>query len=199
MIHSGAGSSTNKRIIFSRIWFILTAAIGILFGGIITRLLSLQSNNNKKYLNLSDENRLREWRLPPVRGDFKDYFGKIIAGNVEIFQLHVVPEEVTNFRVLMFRLRKILNLSDNEYRKIIKKKNSQKPWETLIISNNLSWDEFSKINLYLHELNGAKPVLSIARNYPFKDNYSHVLGYVSQASVEDINRNEIIKNNHVPG
>ena len=77
-------------------------------------------NNNKKYLNLSDENRLREWRLPPVRGDFKDYFGKTIAGNVEIFQLHVVPEEVTNFKVLMFRLRKILNLSDNEYRKIIK-------------------------------------------------------------------------------
>ena len=199
MINSGDGGSTKKRNIVSRRMFILTAAKVIIFGGIITRLFSLQINNNKKYLNLSDENRLREWRLPPVRGDFKDYFGKTIAGNVEIFQLHVVPEEVTNFKVLMFRLRKILNLSDNEYRKIIKKKNSQKPWETLIISNNLSWDEFSKINLYLHELNGAKPVLSIARNYPFKDNYSHVLGYVSQASVEDINRNEIIKNNHVPG
>ena len=199
MINSGDGGSTKKRNIVSRRMFILTAAKVIIFGGIITRLFSLQINNNKKYLNLSDENRLREWRLPPVRGDFKDYFGKTIAGNVEIFQLHVVPEEVTNFKVLMFRLRKILNLSDNEYRKIIKKKNSQKPWETLIISNNLSWDEFSKINLYLHELNGAKPVLSIARNYPFKDNYSHVLGYVSQASVQDINRNEIIKNNHVPG
>ena len=199
MINSGDGGSTKKRNIVSRRMFILTAAKIVIFGGIITRLFSLQINNNKKYLNLSDENRLREWRLPPVRGDFKDYFGNIIAGNVEIFQLHVVPEEVTNFKVLMFRLRKILNLSDNEYRKIIKKKNSQKPWETLIISNNLSWDEFSKINLYLHELNGAKPVLSIARNYPFKDNYSHVLGYVSQASVEDINRNEIIKNNHVPG
>ncbi len=199
MINSGDGGSTKKRNIVSRRMFILTAAKVIIFGGIITRLFSLQINNNKKYLNLSDENRLREWRLPPVRGDFKDYFGKTIAGNVEIFQLHVVPEEVTNFKVLMFRLRKILNLSDNEYRKIIKKKNSQKPWETLIISNNLSWDEFSKINFYLHELNGAKPVLSIARNYPFKDNYSHVLGYVSQASVEDINRNEIIKNNHVPG
>ena len=199
MINSGDGGSTKKRNIVSRRMFILTAAKVIIFGGIITRLFSLQINNNKKYLNLSDENRLREWRLPPVRGDFKDYFGNIIAGNVEIFQLHVVPEEVTNFKVLMFRLRKILNLSDNEYRKIIKKKNSQKPWETLIISNNLSWEEFSKISLYLHELNGAKPVLSIARNYPFKDNYSHVLGYVSQASIEDINRNEIIKNNHVPG
>ncbi len=85
MINSGDGGSTKKRNIVSRRMFILTAAKVIIFGGIITRLFSLQINNNKKYLNLSDENRLREWRLPPVRGDFKDYFGKTIAGNVEIF------------------------------------------------------------------------------------------------------------------
>ena len=199
MINSGDGGSTKKRNIVSRRMFILTAGKIIIFGGIISRLFSLQINDNKKYLNLSDENRLREWRLPPVRGDFVDFFGNTIAGNVEVFQLHVIPEEVTNFKILMFRLRKILNLSDNDYKKIINKKNSQKPWETLIISNNLSWEEFSKINLYLHELNGAKPVLSIARNYPYSDNYSHVLGYVSEASIKDINRNEIIKNNHVPG
>tara|TARA_A100000164_G_scaffold369788_1_gene394939 strand:+ start:2581 stop:4554 length:1974 start_codon:yes stop_codon:yes gene_type:complete len=199
MINSGDGGSIKKRNIVSRRMFLLSAGKLIIFGGIIARLFSLQINDNKKYLNLSDENRLREWRLPPVRGDFVDYFGNVIARNVEVFQLHVVPEEITNFRVLMFRLRKILKLSDNDYRKIIKKKNSQKPWETLIISDNLSWEEFSKINLYLHELNGAKPVLSIARNYPFKDNYSHVLGYVSEASIKDINRNQVIKNNHVPG
>ena len=72
MINSGDGGSTKKRNIVSRRMFILTAAKVIIFGGIITRLFSLQINNNKKYLNLSDENRLREWRLPPVRGDFKD-------------------------------------------------------------------------------------------------------------------------------
>ena len=38
----------------------------------------------KKYLTLSDKNRLREWRLPPVRGDFLDFFGKTIAGNTEV-------------------------------------------------------------------------------------------------------------------
>ena len=76
---------------------------------------------------------------------------------------------------------------------------SDKTWETLIISENLSWEQFSKINLYLHELDGAKPVLSISRNYPFKENYTHVLGYVSRASVSDLNENEIIRKNHVSG
>ena len=179
--------------------FILSAAKVLVFSGIIARLFSLQISENKKYLTLSDKNRLREWRLPPVRGDFLDYFGNIIAGNTEVYQLHVIPEEVSNFKTLIVRLKEILNLTDKEYVKIIKKKNSQKPWETLIISENLSWEQFSKLNLYLHELDGAKPVLSISRNYPFKENYTHVLGYVSRASVSDLNENEIIKKNHVPG
>ena len=32
-----------------------------------------------------------------------------------------------------------------------------------------------------------------------KDNYTHVLGYVSQASESDLLNNVIIKKNHVPG
>ena len=53
----------------------------------------------------------------------------------------------------MVRLKDILNLSNNHLQDLIKKKNKQKPWETLIVSENLTWDEFSKINFYLHEGN----------------------------------------------
>ena len=194
-----SGTGIRKINVISRRMFILSAAKILIFSGIVARLFSLQINENKKYLTLSDKNRLREWRLPPVRGDFLDYFGKVIAGNTEVYQLHVIPEEVSNFKTLIVRLKEILGLSNKEYIKIIRKKNIQKPWETLIISENLSWEQFSKLNLYLHELDGAKPVLSISRNYPYKENYTHVLGYVSRASVSDINENEIIKQNHVPG
>jgi penicillin-binding protein 2 len=179
--------------------FIIGAAKLIVFAGIIARLFSLQITENKKYLTLSDKNRLREWRLPPVRGEFLDYFGNIIAGNLKVYQLHVIPEEVENFRYLMVRLKEILNLNNNEFEKIIKKKNKQKSWETLIISKNLTWEQFTKVNYFLHDLVGAKPVLAVSRNYPFSENYTHVLGYVSEASEQDILNNEMIKNKHVPG
>ncbi len=194
----GSGSSGKLNTI-SRRMFILSAAKVLVFGGIIARLFSLQVNENKKYLTLSDKNRLREWRLPPVRGEFLDYFGNTIAGNTEVYQLHVIPEEVNDFKNIMNRLKEILELSDKQYAKIIKRKKNQKPWETLIVSENLSWEHFSKLNLYLHELEGVKPVLSISRKYPYQENYTHVLGYVSRASVSDLNQNETIKNNHVPG
>ena len=94
MISSGGTGIGEKLNVISRRMFILSTAKVIIFGGIIARLFSLQISENKKYLTLSDKNRLREWRLPPVRGDFLDYFGKVIAGNTEVYQLHIIPEEV---------------------------------------------------------------------------------------------------------
>jgi len=195
----GSHFGGEKLQTINRRMFIIGAAKVIVFTGIIVRLFSLQITENKKYLTLSDKNRLREWRLPPVRGEFLDYFGNIVAGNLKVYQLHVIPEQVENFRNLMLRLKDILNLSNSEYSKIIKKKNSQKSWETLIVSDNLTWEQFTKVNFFLHDLTGAKPVLSVSRNYPFSENYTHVLGYVSMASEKDIIDNEVIKNTHVPG
>ena len=199
MISLGSDTSYRKQSVVNRRMFILSAAKILVFGGIVAQLFSLQINQNKKYLTLSDKNRLREWKLPPIRGDFQDFFGNTIAGNLKVYQLHIIPEQVENFNNLIVRVKDILDLDQKTLNKIIKKKNSQKPWETLIVSENLSWDQFVKINFYLHELSGVKPVLSVARSYPYNENYTHLLGYVAQASQNDIINNEEIKKKHVPG
>ena len=186
-------NSINRRM------FILAAAKVVILGGIISRLFFLQIKENKKYLTLSDKNRIREWKLPPVRGDFKDYFGNTIAGNFEAYQLHIIPEQVENFRYTINRIKKILDLSDKQFQKIIKKQKEIKSWETLIVADNLSWKNFSKINNHLYDLNGVKPIISISRNYPYKENYTHILGYVSQANEKDISTSEIIKDKFVQG
>jgi len=199
MIDEGGNTVFRKLSTINRRMFIFSLAKAVVFTGIVGRLFSLQINENKKYLTLSDKNRLRESRLPPVRGKFLDYFGNTIAGNLEVYQLHVIPEQVEDFRYLMVRLRDILGFDNAKLAKLIKKKNKQKPWETLIVSENLSWEEFSKINYYLHDLAGAKPVITIGRSYPYSESYTHILGYVAQVSKEDLNSSEIIKQRNVPG
>ncbi len=200
MINDEGGNTVFRKLsTINRRMFIFSAAKAVVFVGIVGRLFSLQISENKKYLTLSDKNRLRESRLPPIRGKFLDYFGKTIAGNLEVYQLHVVPEQVEDFKYLMVRLRDILGFDNSKLAQLVKKKNKQKPWETLIVSENLSWDDFAKINFYLHDLAGAKPVITIGRSYPYKESYTHVLGYVAQASIEDINNNEVIKQRNVPG
>ena len=183
----------------NRRMFIIVAAKVIVFTGIIGRLFTLQINESKKYLTLSDKNRVREWKLPPERGEFYDYFGKLIAGNQRVYQLHLIPEQVENFKSLAARLKNILELSDDEYSRILKKKDEIKPWETLIVSENLDWKQFAKVNNYLHELTGVKPVLSVSRYYPYKENLTHIIGYVNQATAEDLENSEQIKSKFVPG
>ena len=99
----GGDSTFRKLNTINRRMFIISAAKAVVFTGIVARLFSLQINENKKYLTLSDKNRLREWRLPPIRGQFFDYFGNVIAGNLKVYQLHVVPEQVEDFKYLMIR------------------------------------------------------------------------------------------------
>ena len=197
MIKSNSG--IRKTDVINRRMFIIGAAKVVVFVGIVARLFSLQINENKKYLTLSDKNRIREWKLPPTRGNIVDYFGNVIAGNLKVYQLHIIPEQVENFNYLLVRLKNLLNLSDKRIARINKLKAELKPWDSIIVSENLSWSQFVKINNYLYDLVGVKPVMTISRNYPFNDIYTHVLGYVSQPNEQEILENEIIQERFVPG
>ena len=193
-------SDTVKKVnLINRRLFIITAAKVLVFVGLSTRLYSLQVKDKKKYLTLSDKNRIRESKLPPVRGNFLDFFGNTIAGNNEVYQLHLIPEQVEDFRYVALRLKQILNLSERKFQKLLKKKNEVKPWDTIVVSDNLNWEQFSRVNNYLYELTGVKSVLSISRIYPYNEDFTHVLGYVSQANEKDIAENNEIKERFVPG
>ena len=54
-----------------------------------------------------------------------------------------------------------------------------------------------KINNFLYDLVGVKPVMTISRNYPFSDVYTHILGYVSQPNEDDILSNKVIQDNEI--
>ena len=183
----------------NRRMFIIIAAKIVVFSVIVSRLFSMQIKNNEKYITLSDSNRIKEWRHPPVRGEFHDYFGKIIASNQNVYQLHLVNDEVQDFSSLIIKLKNLLDLSEVEFKKIVNKQKVIKPWEQLIILESLSWDQFSKINSFLYELPGIKPVLAIVRYYPYKENLTHVLGYVNNPSEIDVELNQEIKKKLVPG
>ena len=188
----------SKVRLIGRRMFIISAAKAVVVLGIVGRLISLQINESKKYKTLSDKNRFREWKFSPPRGLIKDYFGKEIASNKQVYQLHIIPENSENLDVLLFRLKNILELTEKNVSKIRKKINSQKPWDPIIVSDNLTWSEFSRINLFLHELQGAEPVVSVARLYK-EPSSAHIIGYVSKASKKDLKTKEYLKNKIAAG
>ena len=198
MLNTGSGNTVIKSKLISRRMFVMTISKAVIVVGVLGRLISLQINESKKYKTLSDKNRFREWKLAPERGIIKDYFDREIASNKQVYQIHLIPENSQSIEQVFFRLKSILDLSEKKIFSLKKKIAKQKPWEPIIISDNLNWSEFSRINLFLHELQGVEPIVSVARVY--KDNSSaHVLGYVSQVSANDLKEKKYLKDMSVPG
>ena len=189
----------NKSRLITRRMFILSSLKIAVFIGIICRLFYLQISENIKWRSLSDKNRLREWKMPPQRGIIEDYFGEKIAKNSQVFQLHMIPEDVPNLEELFFRLSKIIDFNERKKSNLIKRLKKRKPWEPIIISDNLSWSEFSRLNLFLHETPGIKPVVSIARKYIEDGSFSHIIGYVSAVSVKDLENSALLRKINIPG
>jgi penicillin-binding protein 2 len=192
-------SNLDKNKIINRRLFILGSAKVGLLGLITSRLYNLQISEKKKYETLSDNNRFREWKTPPKRGVITDFYNNIIADNKRVYQVYLSLDETKDFNSSIFKLKNIIDLSNDELNKIYEKKQNIKPWDTILVSENLSWEKFSKLNLYLHEIEGAKPVLSTSRYYPYSNDLVHIIGYVGEASADDITKNKKIEENFVPG
>jgi len=189
----------NKSTVISRRMFILSALKISVFVSIISRLFYLQISENIKYKSLSDKNRFREWKLVPERGVIEDFFGNKLADNTQNFQLHMIPEDVPDMNVLFFKLSKVINFGNREQRKLIKLIKNRKRWEPIIISDNLNWEEFSRVNILMHEMQGVKPVVALARKYLSNGSSAHVVGYVSDASVKDLDNSKLLREINVPG
>jgi len=198
MLSFNSSNIASKTKTISRRMFLLNSIKALVLVGIFGRLASLQINDSSKYKSLADKNRFRESYFAPPRGIIKDYFGAEIASNAKVYQLHVIPENTPNIDKLIFRLKNLINISDKKLTLIQKKINRRKKWETTIISDNLTWSEFSRLNLFLHELEGAETVVSVARKY--KNNASaHAIGYVAEISPRDIRNKKYLKDINIKG
>ena len=181
----------NKGRLISRRMFVLSLVQITVFISIVSRLFYLQISENIKYRSLSDKNRLREWKISPSRGIITDFFGKKIAENKQVYQLHMMPEDVENIENLLFKLSRVINFDERRRRQLLKKLKKRKAWETIIVAENLSWAEFSRLNIFAHEMRGVKPVVSIDRKYFDDGSTSHIIGYVSYTSKKDLENNEL--------
>ena len=198
MLNFNSSNIASKTKTIGRRMFLLNTIKALVLVGIFVRLATLQINEATKYRSLADKNRFREIKFAPPRGIIEDYFGEEIAFNARVYQLHITPENTPDINILLFKLKNLINLSDKKLDLIKKTINKKKKWENTIISDNLTWPEFSKLNLFLHELEGAQPIVSVARIY--KNNASaHAIGYVSEISSRDIRNKKYLKKINISG
>jgi len=173
-------------VIFSRRSFILVALKCLFVFGLIIRLFFLQVLNSRAYRTLSEKNRIKFFLLEPKRGFIKDSKGVVLAENNVNYQLYFYKQLNKDYESSLNRVMNIFKLSQEdraEIHRIVKSSNYLYP---VLIRDNLSWGQVTKIESSGRELEGAYVNKGYVRYYPMKRVLAHVLGYVGIPSSDEI-------------
>ena len=164
-------------------------ALGVLLIVLTTILLLrvwyLQIYNNERFELLSKDNRVRLVPMPPVRGQIFDRNGKVLAENIPVFTLEIVPKDVDNMDVLLDEITKIIEVSPSDVRKFRAAVKSHRGFEPQVLKVNLNDQEVARFSVNQYRFRGAKVQARLQRNYPYAGEMAHVLGYVGRISQRD--------------
>lgn len=173
---------------FSRRHLLLAAAQGGLFAVLAGRLQYLQVSQAETYSTLAEANRVNINELSSERGRIRDRFGEVLADNDQRFQIVLIAEQAGNLPDTLGALQSVLGLSSNHMRDIKRRIKRAPKFKPLVVVDDLSWEDFSKLNLNLPFMQGVEPKVGDKRIYPQKQATAHLVGYVGAKTREDLRR-----------
>ncbi|MFQ5535049.1 MAG: penicillin-binding protein 2 [Sphingomonadales bacterium] len=170
---------------FSRRAVLLAGGKAALLTALVGRMYYLQVLEADQYEMLAEENRINLRLLSPPRGRIFDRAGEPIATNRLRYRIVLIPEQANDVEETLAALGKIIKLTEAQRRRIIKKARTAKSFLPITVSENLSWAEFAEINVNTPGLSGVQPDAAPTRDYPDRDLFAHVVGYVGAVSADE--------------
>jgi len=175
----------HRRTSFTRRSLMLSGGITAVFGLIAGRLYQLQVIDGDEYFAQAESNRISDRLLAPPRARILDRFGVPIAGSRRNYRVMVVPEQAGDLDTMLDQLAKVIPINERIRSRVRKDESARKPFMPVLVADNLSWDDFARLNLDLPYFRGVQPEVGESRDYPYAEQFSHVLGYVAAVSPED--------------
>jgi penicillin-binding protein 2 len=172
---------------FTRRTLLLSGGMAAIFGVLAGRLYQLQIVDGNLYLTEAEDNRISERLLAPERGRIIDRFGVALASSRRNYRVLLVPEHAEEgIAPTIDALARIIPIPERNRAKLIKDAAAAKPFAPIVVAENVSWDDFARLNLDIPYLKGVEPDVGDTRDYPYTDELSHVVGYVAAVSPEEI-------------
>ena len=152
-------------------WIFLIVVL--LFLIIFFKIVYVQVFSYDKLSSLSDDLWSRELPISASRGKILDRNGVVLADNITITSLIIIPNQVKDAEKISKVLSEILGTSyEDMYAHVTKKTSIERVHPE---GRNLSFEIADKINSY--SFDGVYLVKESKRYYPNKNMLSHVLGY----------------------
>jgi penicillin-binding protein 2 len=162
-------------------------ALGVL--GLSGRLMELQLVENDRYRLLSASNQYNYRLVPPPRGRILDRNGVELASNRPTFRLLVSRDEVGgNVDETLDSVSNVISIPVDKRKQLMRDFNQAGRYIPVAVAEDLTWDEFARVNARLPELPGVTPDMGEVRVYNFGGAFAHVVGYVSKVSEADLDK-----------
>ena len=167
---------------------VLATVLGLGFLVVGGQLANLQILSGERLAELSDRNRIRLRPIAAPRGILFDRSGLPLVDNRPAFSLVVVPRDVPDMSAVVARLATLLTVPESEIRDRLGRVSSDSPWP-IRLSRGLTLEEVARIEEWRLELPGVTVEVEPQRAYPSVRFAAHLLGYVREASDQDVGRN----------
>ena len=176
-----AQTKLTKRSIFL---FLLIGLFGIITLFQIVKLTVLDSS---LYTTISDENRIVRVPIYPARGLIKLSNGEIVTENIVSQALTILHSEIKDIDQTLKELKKSFIINEKQLLAFKEKSISKKSkYERLVIAQNLSQEQIARFSVESDRWPGLSIEARLMRFNLFGPIFSHVLGYVGQISLEEI-------------
>ena len=176
---------------FGRRAFVFGGLMGLGVVALGGRLAQLQVIENSRYTKLSDNNQF-DFRLqPPPRGLIVDRNGVVLASNRPDFRLLITRDEhakAKDVEQIVDRLGVLVDLDEAHKKRVLNDIRNAPRRAPVAVVEDMTWEEFSRINVRAPELPGVTADMGEVRVYPFGGAFAHVIGYVAKVSGTDLTK-----------
>ena len=181
-----SGRDSNRYQTFTRRAALLAGVQGVAFIALAGRMYYLQVLKTDQYRMLAEENRVSMRLLAPLRGDVVDRFGRVLASNRQNYRAMLISEQTPDVEETLERLSRIVEIDDFTRKRIMRDIGRSPRFMPVTVAEDLSWDQFAQVNINEPDLAGILPDVGETRDYPYAEEFAHVLGYVAAVSEKDL-------------
>src|SRR5208337_73600 len=183
----------QRQKLLSRRAAILAGGQAMLVTALAARMYQLQILEADRYTVLADENRISLRLLAPPRGRILDRFGVALADNHQNYHLVIVAEQAGDIAATLDALATLIEVGEADRRRVLREVRRKHSFVPVVVRGNLSWDEMARIEVAIPELPGVSIEQGLTRNYPCGSMTSHVLGYVSAVSEQELTGDPLLE------
>jgi len=180
-------SDQKKQVsLYNRRTFILFLLKLSLFSAVGWRLYNIQIVDSSKYKTMSKKNQIDLEIIFPVRGKIFDRNKVLVAKNEKVYDVYLIPENTKSINNTLNALSQFIDIDFAKRRKVIELSTQVKKFEKIKIFENISWSVLEKIETNKYNLEGIFIAEDYLRVYPYKDQLSHLLGYISKPNQQEL-------------